>query len=268
MTNERYDVRQLVRPRTDKRGRLLGGFESLSAARHENQHRILVLRSSGDPKALLVAEVLAACRPANPCGSLACSECGRIRRIKESRASLRFLDVYPPDELRLLTLINPVDARRAGQLHTFDPALAINRTRRQLERAGIDKSASFSIGQIDGEWDEGRHLYQPHLHAIALGVDQTALKTLVEKWPRARRVRSRKRLEPIDDLPRVVAYLDKTFWPSVARKNNPLGIHPHQKHRPPKDIEVEILIWMNSHKSNELLMLFAVKNYQATFVKS
>jgi hypothetical protein len=86
---------------------------------------------------------------------------------------------------------------------------------------------------------------QPHLHGVVWGVDQKALTTLVEKWPRAKRVRSRKRLDPIDDLPRVVAYLDKTFWPSVARKNNRLGVYPYGKRRPPQSIEVEILIWQH-----------------------
>ena len=175
---------------------------------------------------------------------------------------------YPLSDLRQLTLINPADALAAGELATLEPRKLLTRYRRQFERAGIDKATSFIIAYLDGEWDDGRQLYQPHLHAITWRVDPSTLKALVDKWPTDIKVRVKKRLEPIDDLPRVVAYLDKTFWPSVARANNDLGLHPHGKRRPIRNIEVEILLWLHSKEPKDLILHFGVKQYKSILMKT
>ena len=44
----KVDVRLLVSPTVDKRGRLVGGFESRSASRIERHHRVRLLRSTAD----------------------------------------------------------------------------------------------------------------------------------------------------------------------------------------------------------------------------
>jgi hypothetical protein len=138
-----------------------------------------------------------------------------------------------------------------------------------LERTGIDKSGCFLIGGVDGEWDAGWELYQPHIHAVVWGITEADLEALVKKWPSdPKRVRVRKRLEPIDDLARVVTYLDKSFWPSVARANNRLGIHPHGKRRPPKHIEAEILSWFHSQSASDLRLMYGVKLYSSSIVKT
>lgn len=154
-----FDLRRLVKPRIDKRGRLLDGFEPLSAATQESTHRVKLLRQAQDPEAQALAAALEQCRRARRCGSRACPVCGRLRRIRTSASILRFLAAYPLQDLRYLTLINPADALPAGHLRTFDPKKLVNRFRRQFERAGIDKSKSFIVAQLDGEWDEGRDRY-------------------------------------------------------------------------------------------------------------
>jgi hypothetical protein len=201
-----------------------------------------------------------------------------MRRIIQGALVLEFLALYlvlkflkpcKLEGLQLLTLINPADAVPAGQLHTLNPRALINRLRRQLERAGIDKANCFLIGGVDGEWDAGWEVYQPHIHAVVWGITETDLEALVKKWPSdPKRVRVRKRLEPIDDLARVVTYLDKSFWPSVARANNPLGIHPHGKRRPPKHIEAEILSWLHSQSPSDLRLMYGVKLYSSSIVKT
>lgn len=255
------DIRHLLRRKVDKRGRSLQGFETASDARREHSHRVALLRSSKDPRAKAVANALSKCRSGKRCGSNACPKCGRLRRIRNSATILRFLAQQPLNDLRYLTLINPADALPAGALHKLDPRKLIHRYRRQFERAGIDKSQAQIIAYLDGEWDAGWDLYQPHIHAVVQGVSKKALKALVAKWPSDPRVRIKKRLEPIDDLARVVAYLDKTFWPSIARKNNNNGVHPHAKRRPHPNIEIEILIRLHSYKSTDLVLLYGVKRY-------
>ena len=60
-TPPQFDVRRLVTYRIDKRGRLLGRFETRRSARIERLHRIKVLRSSNDPAAHALADVLDSC---------------------------------------------------------------------------------------------------------------------------------------------------------------------------------------------------------------
>ena len=264
----RFDVRLRVKRRIDKRGRKLKAFETLREAKKWARRRVPRLGRQPHNQGAALALTLSNCKKSTPCESLACPRCARARRIERSAAILKFLASYPLRELRFLTLINPSDAVPAGKLHQFNPRALITRLRRQLERAGFDKTNCFLIGGVDGEWDEGRRVYQPHIHAVTWGMKKKNLKRLIKSWPRRRRVRNRKRLEPIDDLPRVVAYLEKSFWPCVARKNNPRGIHPHGKQRPPDDIEREILHWFNNYEAANLRLMFGIKSYGSIIVKT
>ncbi len=266
-----YNLRLWVRPRTNKRGRRLSGFETLKEVKKRLRQRVRRLcehGEHGDDLGFEIALSLYTCTKTTPCESLACPRCARTRRIRWGASVLEFLAAYPAEDLRFLTLINPADALPAGELHTFDPRKLIHRLRRQLERAGIDKSESFLIGAVDGEWDEGWTVFQPHIHLITSGITKYDLKRLIKPWPRdPERIRVRKRLEEIDDLPRVVAYLDKSWWPCVARKNNPFEIYPHGKQRPPKPIEREILQWFHRHQAAELRLMFGIKSYRGKLVK-
>jgi hypothetical protein len=85
---------------------------------------------------------------------------------------------YHLEDLKFVTLVHPGDAISAGQLHTFDPVAFRNRLRRQLERAGIDKTRSFLFGAIDGEWDRGWSVFQPHAHFVGLNITNADLKAL------------------------------------------------------------------------------------------
>jgi hypothetical protein len=255
----KYDLRQLVTAHTDKRGRSVASFETIAEAQKERRHRVCVLMAQRKKSASALARDLAGCHQRAPCGSRACPVCTRHRRLEQSASILEFLEQYDISKLKLVTLINPADTRSAGQLHTCDVRKLVNRYRRQLERAGIEKSRAFLIGGLDGEWDAGWEVYQPHIHAITLGVTKSDLKTMTRRWLKGTRVRVKARLEPIDDLPRVVAYLDKSFWASVARKNNPLGIYPHGRRRPPQHIEAEILKFLNTQSA--LHILYGVKSY-------
>ena len=261
-----FDVRQLLQERVDKRGRLLRPFETVADMKKERDHRIRLLRSFS-PKSSL-ADTLENCTGRDSCGSLACPLCSRRRRYQSSAAILEFLAGHPLKDLRYLTLINPADALPAGHLDELDPKKLVNRLRRQLERAGLDKTEAFLIGALDGEWDEGWEVFQPHIHAVTYHLPKTVLSTLLTKWPRTPRVKNWKRRDPIDDLPRVVAYLDKAFWPCVARKDNPRGIYPHGKRRPPASIEIEILSWLNSYLPEHLHLRLGVKSYGHLLIKT
>lgn len=265
----KFDVRRQVRVRVDKRGRELRAFERRKAAKQVSQGRLRRLRLQGGVAVAPIINSLVRCNFKRRCGSLACPMCARLRRIEHGASVLAFLASYPITDLRLLTLINPADAIPAGQLHTFDPIKLVNRTRRQLERAGISKTNCFMISAVDGEWDEGSAIYQPHLHLITYGITKDVLSRLIKSWPHdPLRVRVRKRLEPIDDLPRVVAYLDKTFWPSVARKNNKMGVYPHGKRQPPAPIEREVLLWLHRKIPSDLRFFFGVKLYRRRIMKT
>ena len=264
-----FDVRRLVKPRFDKRGRRLKAFETLREAKRELRHRVRLLRLlAGQAQDQGIALSLSTCTKSSPCKSLACSRCARTRRIERSAAILSFLSRYQLKDLRFLTLINPDDAVPAAKLHTLNPRALINRTRRQLERAGFDKTNCFLIGAVDGEWDEGWAVFQPHIHAVTWGVKKKNLERLIKSWPRQPRVRSRKRLEPIDDLPRIVAYLEKSYWPCVARRNNPRGVHPHSKRRLSKKLELEVLYWFRNCQAADLRLMFGTKLYRGKIVKT
>jgi hypothetical protein len=265
-----FDVRVLVRAGIDKRGRDVGPFETPKEAKKRSGQRFrLLCTDDKNDTAQILALTLFCCEKHARCESLACPVCSRNRRILSSAAVLHFLAQYDWEDLRAITLINPADALHVGDLHKFNPRKLINRFRRQLERAGLSKSKTFIVGFIDGEWDEGWQLFQPHLHLITHKDNISLLKTIVKTWAKdSDRVRLRMLTKKIYFLPRAVTYLDKSWWPSVARKNNPLEIHPHNKRRPPPEIEREILLWLDRYRTADLRLLYGVKAYHGNLVKS
>lgn len=262
-----YDVRDLVKKVVDAHGRQLARFETLGDAKRERRHRIRVLRAGGDPDQADLADILDGCRKGQRCGSLACPVCARLRRIRNAKMLLRFLNRYPIDELRFVTLINPADTVPAGSLGDFDARRMLIRRRRQLERTGLNKREAFFVGFLDGEWDDGWEVYQPHIHGISWNISAEEFEELTKKWPKSERVRVRKQVRPIDSLERTVLYLDKSFWPSVARGNNPNGLHPHGKRRPPKEIEQEILMFLQRNSFSELSLFYGLRKIGRRIVK-
>ena len=265
-----FDVRHLVKAGIDQRGHHVRAFETLNEAKKESRHRFgLLCEDDTDDEALILAQMLLACEKRARCESLACPVCARIRRTRWSEAVLKFLDAYDLEDLKFVTLINPADALPAGQLHTFNARNLIHRFRRQLERAGLQKSDTFIIGAVDGEWDAGWAVFQPHLHLITHKDNVALLKVVVRSWPKERaRVRVRLFPQVIYDLPRVVTYLDKSWWPAVARTNNPRGIHPHKERRPPPEIELEVLRWLDRYRAADLRLLYGVQSRHGKLVKS
>ena len=265
-----FDVGHLVKAGIDQRGHHVRAFETLNEAKKESRHRFgLLCEDDTDDEALILAQMLLACEKRARCESLACPVCARIRRTRWSEAVLKFLDAYDLEDLKFVTLINPADALPAGQLHTFNARNLIHRFRRQLERAGLQKSDTFIVGAVDGEWDAGWAVFQPHLHLITHKDNVALLKVVVRSWPKERaRVRVRLFPQVIYDLPRVVTYLDKSWWPAVARTNNPRGIHPHKERRPPPEIEVEILLCLNRYQSADLRLLYGVQSRHGKLAKS
>lgn len=264
-----FDVRRLVKAKHRNGRRIKRAFETEAEAAKEAKHRIRLLRKKGGPGALFLADLLDRCRRRHRCQSFACPVCARRRRLFGAARVLQFLSAYPVAQLAFVTVINPADAVRAGQLHAFDPKKLVARTRRQLERAGVDKRASFAIGFVDGEWDEGWDLYQPHLHIVAWGVAKADLMGLSKRWPENPRVRLPVLPKGIDDgLARAVLYADKSFWPSVARKSNPNGVYPHGKRRPPPNIEIEILQWLHYQQASACRLWYGAKLYRMTIVKT
>lgn len=267
-------MRDLVKSGVSERGRQQKGFETRAAAARERKHRVAVLRRLGPPFSAL-GDLLNSCRRHHRCGSMACPICARGRRRKSVAAMLAFLAGIPIAELSFVTLICSDDALAAGKLASFDPKKLIARTRRQLDRAGVARTpGSFLIGYIDGEWDEGWNVYQPHLHLIVRGVARADLDRTsagAEKLSRTRASRSRgptvkhrvrapvRQEDVFDDIPRLALYLDKGFWPSVARAGNPNGIPAHAKRRLKPLLEGEQLLWMNTQKPASLRLYYGVK---------
>lgn len=253
-----FDPRKLVLAGLSASGKKQQAFETLDEAKAERNHRARRLRKHGFPD---LADTLANCRKSRRCQSLACPVCGRVRRVRHTAQLLRFLAAYPLSELTFVTLINPADAVRRNQLASFNPNRFVTKLRRQLQRAGFDAKTSFLLAWVDLEWDAGRERFQPHVHAIVYRLDRAVIALLISRWPRHKRVRSRSRIQSINDLPRVATYLVKSWWPSVARRNNRLDIYPHGKRRPPKPVEIEILRWMNSQRPSDLALMMGVKRY-------
>ncbi|MGV8838826.1 MAG: hypothetical protein ACWA6X_00835 [Bauldia sp.] len=264
-----------MKPGVNQRGRAQHGFEHFEAVSLESKRRVSLLTRCGTPAATALAGVLKSCHKNRRCGSLACPKCARKRRLRGAAASLAFLTNVPMSDLRFVTLICTGDEVAAGKLAAFDPTKLIARTRRQLDRAGIGaKSGAFLLGFVDGEWDEGWSVYQPHVHAIVHGISRRDFDTTsagVEAVARKtkglsgvtvgkRRVRAPVRYERIEhDLARLLLYLDKGFWPSVARAENPRTIPPHGKRRLPAPLEAELLQWMHALQPRDLRFFYGVK---------
>ena len=179
-----FDVRLLVRAGIDKRGRQVRAFETLRKAKKEFgtvsgccAPTLRTMRPKSSPKRFWPAK-------STPAASywhvpFAPASAGSFRAPQPSA----FLHQHDWEELRAVSLINPADALPAGQLHKFNPRKLINRFRRQIERAGLSKPGTFIIGCVDGEWDEGWALFQPHIHLITHKDNIAILKSIVKTWP-------------------------------------------------------------------------------------
>ena len=260
-----------MRAGIDKRGLQVRAFETLRKVKNESRHRFrLLCKDDRIDAARILALTLLACEKHARCEFFGLSSLlpyigGPSRATQPSHSFIN----YDWEELQVVTLINPADALPAGQLHTFNARNLIHHFRRQLERAGLQKSDTFIVGAVDGEWDAGWAVFQPHLHLITHKDNVALLKVVVRSWPKERaRVRVRLFPQVIYDLPRVVTYLDKSWWPAVARTNNPHGIHPYKERRPPPEIEVEILLWLNRYQSADLRLLYGVQSRHGKLVKS
>ena len=143
--------------------KLVGGFETIDAAKAERDLRVRHLRTAGSIAHQRLAGKLESCAPKARCRSAACPICCRRLRMWITGAVLKILGRIP-DPIAA-TLIPSGQAVPTGDLRDFSPKRFGGMLRQQLRRAGA--GSHIIVGGIDGDYDEMHQLWQPHFHLIA-----------------------------------------------------------------------------------------------------
>jgi hypothetical protein len=153
--------------------KFLVGFESRDAAKSEKRIRMKALRRLKGEHAGRLRKTLRRCRKERRCLLAICPVCVRRYRIWYTARALRlFLQCGP---LLFVTLVDPDDGFSPEKLPGFQPKVLIERVRHRLRRAGVD---GVLLGGLDGEFDEDRGKYQPHLHLVCQAIHAAKLRDM------------------------------------------------------------------------------------------
>jgi len=135
----------------------------------------------------------------------------------------------------------------------------------RLNRAGASHADGFLIAFLHGEYEPTSGRYVLHAHGFAVGGMVDVLESLrgTRKhpgWLRDGRLnRSRK---PITNLPYVLGYAFKSFWP--CKRIGPVGdeaVVARNRHgqRIPEPFHSQYLVWLDQHSVSDLCLLMKLR---------
>ena len=243
--------------------KLLGDFESLDAAKAERKVRVKALRGLKGKHASRLRKALKRCRRGRRCLLSICPVCMRRYRIWYAAQHLRlFLWAGP---LVLATLVDPDDAFPAEELEGFQPKVLIERVRHRLRRAGVD---GVLIGGLDGEFDDGRGKFQPHLHFICQASQAANLMDMARQYyPSSDTVYRGMVIKPIrdsfEDLAKAATYTCKSFWP---RTFHGAGLRVVKPKRLRPAMHAAWLSWLGQFGLGDLQLFYGVRRRGANLV--
>lgn len=229
-------------------------FEALDEAKRRRRSRIRKLEKEGTAKALEVARVLEACRPGSRCETLACNVCVRRFRIKNTKASVGFMNGRPyvrasiiPARQQFFDLSICKLTRVAGSL------------RRQLART---LGNLIIIGGVDlllhDNPDPSKAYWQIHFYLLIEGELTDGLKQRVkeaiEGEPTAFVSHMLCQVNP-NDYAKVASYATKSYfgkwWPR-RRKPGQKGRPGHTPCRLDAKQEAQMAIWASQFRPKDL----------------
>ncbi len=245
------------RPHVDIR-KLVGGFETVDAAKAERDLRVHHLRMAGAIEHGRLADKLEACAPEARCRSAACPICCRRLRMWFIGAVLEIFGGIP-DPI-VATLIPGGRAAPTGNLRDFSPKRFSDMLRQQLRRAGAGNQAI--LGGVDGEYDEMHRLWQPHFHLIApAALGPTFDEMCGRFYPRSDRVHRPVLTQPVNDPARQVSYCVKSYWPQKVRYLDGAGKKRTSPRRLDDALHAYWLAWRDQFPLADFLFLHGVRRY-------
>jgi hypothetical protein len=170
------------------------------------------------------------------------------------------LRLWPADmDLRLWTPIPIAEAVSAGQLHTLSPVRLTDALRQQLARSGIEGPI---MGGVDGEYDRGRGVWQPHFHLIVPNSLRPQLTNLARRfYPNAPRVYRASHSEPIADRAKAFSYVYKSYWVGKNRRQTPEDKPKRKGPRLEEARHLEWLLWCDQYQLTDFLFLRGVRRH-------
>ncbi len=245
------------RPHVDIR-KLVGGFETVDAAKAERDLRVRHLRMAGAIEHGRLADKLEACAPKARCRSAACPICCRRLRMWFIGAALEILGEIP--DLIVATLIPGDQAMPTGSLRDFSPKCFGGMLRQQLRRTGA--GGQIIVGGIDGEYDEMHQLWQPHFHLIAPASLKPTFDELRDRfYPSSGRVHRPVLKQPVNDAARQVSYCVKSYWLQKLRYFDDAGKKRTTRRRLDNGLHVDWLAWRDQFPLADFIFLHGVRRY-------
>jgi hypothetical protein len=245
----------LPKPPNDAR-RLVANFETYKKAKAECDLRVDQLKQAGSNEARQLARDLVACAAGDGhCLSPACPLCVGRTRLWLTEQMLR---LWPANvELELWTVIPAAYVAPPGGLHTQSPITLQDALRQQLSRAGI---AGPIVGGIDGEYDEGRGVWQPHPHLIIPAtLNRDIWKLARRSYPRAPGVYKPALPRRVKHRPEAFSYVYKSYWPERVWWQTSDGSAKSRHRRLGEERHVEWLLWRDQFELTDFLFLRGVR---------
>jgi hypothetical protein len=231
--------------------KLLVEFESFDAAKAERKIRVKAIKGK---HARQLRKALKQCQKNRRCLLPICPVCMRRYRIWYTSRTLRLLAHAGP--LLFVTLVDPDDAFSAEELEGFQPKMLIERVRHRLRRAGI----SLVIGGLDGEFDDGKAKFQPHIHFVCPVSEAGKLMEMARRfYPSSdtvyRGMVIKEVRDSVEDVAKVMTYTCKTFWP---RTFHGAGLRVKPK-RLRSARHIAWLLWLGRYGLGDLQLFYGVK---------
>lgn len=257
-------------------------FESNGFSRGEDRKRLQLCVTSRSPlfssrAARRLAEKLSGKRAPH---TLASSRRFRRYRIRIIGAIWKLIAEGPWDHTRPGQVATISLAPRSWeftpeQLEYVRGEELLARFRSWLVRAGAGSASGVLIACIHGEWVPTRDIFRVHVHGIATGemiwfVDQLrkrddlnpALDENIGLKKNPPRVVLNGKRKPLTDLPHVISYQFKAYWPS--RWIGPVGDAGETSRRRrggriPEPFHTQLLLWHDRHRLQDITLLMNVR---------
>lgn len=223
------------------------GEETFKQAKRENKTRIKSLLSGGK-RANKLAHKLYRCRRKNRCNSPACAVCSRLQRRRHVRQVLRLFD--DSKKKFFVTIIPTTWFVNARALRQFNPKLAKNGLRKQLERIGIRKPVI--AGGLEATYKFKRRQICVHWHLVVDGASTEKIRLLRRYYAEKRGLQIKKIKTGQEGA--VLSY-------SWKRKTYGTDTPGRKKKRPPSKVENALLRFLDRHSFQDLMFLRGLRFY-------
>jgi len=245
-----HDLQYQLKPREVQRAsgpKKLAGFETLSAARAEDELRVRLLLAHSPAKEELRRRIQ------HGDNTLASSVC--MRQFRRCLSGQYLPLITNTGAASAYTLIPPGWIFPAGRLDEADPRRLLDTFRSQLNRCGLAALDGWMTTFLHGEYVMATDAYHLHVHILVGGGKSSALEAWRRLHPPREDARRPTARSVLRDIPRQVSYYAfQPYWPMKLVAHGARQARGARRRLPANQL-VEWLTWMDQQRVSDLLWL-------------